>query len=296
MIKNIHLTTIIGLFILMNSISLNVNAQQADAFKLFNENGRRISFKKMVKSLEKADVILFGELHNDPIAHYLQLKLIESLAEKSTNGLLLGAEMFEADNQKGLTDFVEGKSDYETLAKEVRLWPNHKTDYHPLVAFAKEHNLPFIATNIPRRFASMVYRGGFEVLTGLTEDEKSWIAPQPIPYDSTLPGYVKMLEMSDMGSGHSNPNFPKAQAVKDATMAFFITNNMANDRLFVHFNGSYHSDNFEGISWYLKQYKPTLNVVTITTVLEANPKKLTKENKAKAHFTIAVDEKMTRTY
>lgn len=292
-----YLTTPIILLIFLAFCSSQLYAQQADAFKLFNEKGRRISYKKMVKSLAKADVILFGELHNDPIAHYLQRKLIEDLANRKDNRLILGAEMFEADNQKGLSDFMSDKIDYETYAKEVRLWPNYDTDYHPLVEFAKERELPFIATNVPRRFASMVYRGGFEVLTGLSEEEKAWVATQPVPYDPTLPGYVKMLEMGGMGaSNHSNENFPKAQAIKDATMAYFIGKNMVDNKLFIHFNGSYHSDNFEGIAWYLNEYRPELKVVTITTVMEPNPKKLIAENKDKAHFTIAVDEKMTRTY
>lgn len=80
----------------------------------------------------------------------------------------------------------------DTLA---RLWNNHKTDYKPLVDFAKNNRTPFIATNVPRRYASMVFREGFEALNSLPSNEKKWIAPLPIPYDSTLPGYVKMIEM-----------------------------------------------------------------------------------------------------
>ena len=49
--------------------------------------------------------------------------------------------------------------------------------------------------------------------------EKTWMAPLPMDYDANLPGYVKMVEM--MG-GHGGANMPKAQATKDATMAYFI--------------------------------------------------------------------------
>jgi uncharacterized iron-regulated protein len=295
-LKTHQILIALTLLLFISGISA-LEAQQADAFKLFNEKGRRISYKKMVKSLAKADVILFGELHNDPIAHFLQRKLIEDMAKTKKKQITLGAEMFEADNQVGLTSYLNGDIDNEKFTKDVRLWPNYETDYKPLVEFAKNQNIPFIATNVPRRFASMVFRGGFDVLTGLTEEEKSWIATQPVPYDPTLPAYVKMLEMGGMGSSmHSTDNFPKAQAIKDATMAHFICRNFVDDNLFIHFNGSYHSDNFEGIMWYINQYMPTLKVITITTVLEKNPKKLTKENKGKANFTISVDENMTRTY
>ena len=118
----------------------------------------------------------------------------------------------------------------------------------PLVDFAKENKLAFIATNIPRRYASLVSKKGFEALDNLTEEEKTWIAPLPILYDATLPGYVEMMKM--MGD-HTSPNMPKAQAIKDATMAYFIQKNLQPNSVFIHYNGTYHSDNFEGIYWYL---------------------------------------------
>jgi uncharacterized iron-regulated protein len=45
----------------------------------------------------------------------------------------------------------------------TQLWSNYQTDYRPLVDFAKE-NLRFIATNIPRRYASMINKMGIKAL------------------------------------------------------------------------------------------------------------------------------------
>jgi uncharacterized iron-regulated protein len=249
----------------------------------------------MVKSLKKADVVLFGELHNDPIAHFLQRSLLEEFAKEKDRTLIVGAEMFEADNQQAVQDYMKSRIDEAAFDSLARFWPNYDTDYKPVLEYAKTIGADFIATNVPRRYASMVYRGGFEALDSLSEEEKSWIAPLPFPYDANLPGYVAMLEM--MG-GHGGENFPKAQAIKDATMGYFIAESMKGKEkpLFLHLNGSYHSDNFEGIVWYLQQYAPELKVMTVTTVLEENPKKLSEENKAKASYTIAVDARMPRTY
>ena len=44
-------------------------------------------------------MVLFGELHNNPISHWLQLELTEDLHAARGADLVLGAEMFEADNQ-----------------------------------------------------------------------------------------------------------------------------------------------------------------------------------------------------
>jgi hypothetical protein len=93
-----------------------------------------------------------------------------------------------------------------------------------------------------------------------------------------------------------NENFPKAQAIKDASMAHFILTNWSPEKLLIHYHGAYHSDNFESIYWYLKQHNPELNILTITTVSQEDISELTEKNTGKAHFTICVDEDMTTTY
>jgi len=276
--------------------AITINGQDK-AFTIYNAKGKKVSYKKMIKTLAKKDIVLFGELHNNPISHWLQLEVTKSLGKK--RNLILGAEMIERDNQKILNDYLSGKINEKQFDTLAHLWPNYETDYAPLVNYAKEHKIPFVAANIVRKYASMVYRGGFEALDTLSADEKKWIAKLPIEYDKDLPGYQKMLEM--MG-GHGGENLPKAQAIKDATMAESIYNayqlaikNLENVT-FIHFNGAYHSDNYEGILWYLKKLAPQLNYATITTVSQANIKKLLEENKGIADFIIVVDEDMTTTY
>ena len=266
-------------------------AQQKPAYILYNAKGKKVSYKKMVKQLAKKDIVLFGEFHNNAIAHWLELVVAKDLSEK--RNLIFGAEMFEADNQQALNNYLAGKITAKGLDSAARLWSNYKTDYAPIINFAKEKNAAFIATNIPRRYASLVSKKGFEALDTLSTLEKSWMAPLPMDYDSTLPGYVKMLEM--MG-GHGGANMPKAQATKDATMAYFILQNFKQGSLFIHYNGSFHSENYDGINWYLKRKRPDLNYGTITTVSQKNIKELLAENKGKADFIICVDEDMTNTY
>ncbi len=272
-------------------ISGIVSAQQKPAYIIYNAEGKQVSYKKMMKKLAQKDVVLFGEYHNNAIAHWLELEVAKDLKEKRE--LVFGAEMFEADNQQPLDDYLAGKLSAKGLDSSARLWNNYKTDYAPLVNFAKEIKAPFVATNIPRRYASLVSKKGFEALDTLSAKEKAWIAPLPLDYDSTLPGYVNMLKM--MG-GHGSANMPKAQASKDATMAYFILQNTRPGTLFIHYNGSYHSDNFDGINWYLKRKKPELNIGTISTVSQKNIRELLAENKGKADFIICVDEDMTNTY
>lgn len=281
----------IFLSILSVVVFLNLSAQNKKGYRLYNAQGKEIRYSKMMKSLVKADIILFGEYHNNPISHWLQIETTKDLFLKRK--IKLAAEMFEADNQQALSNYVSGKITQKAFDTSARLWPNYKTDYAPLVNFAKANKLEFIAANIPRRYASLVSKKGFEGLDTLTAIEKTWIAPLPIEYNAELPGYKKMIEM--MG-GHGGVNLPKAQAIKDATMAHFILKNRQPNELIIHFNGAYHSDNYEGILWYLQRKEPNLKYVTITTVSQKDNSKLDKENLHKADFIICVDDDMTTTY
>ncbi|MDN5199737.1 ChaN family lipoprotein [Fulvivirgaceae bacterium BMA10] len=263
------------------------------AYKIFNGKGKASSYKSLLKEAGKADVVLFGELHNNPICHWLQLELTKDLYEEKKNDLKLGAEMFERDDQLLLDEYLNGLVPLKNFEREAKLWNNYKTDYAPLVNFAKEHQLPFIATNIPRRYANLVYRKGFESLEDLPEESRKYIAPLPIAYDPELKGYKSMLEMA---GGHGGENLPKAQAIKDATMAWSIHANCERGKSIIHYHGTYHSNNFEGIVWYLKKLEPKLKILTIASVEQDLIEDLNEKNKNLADFVLAVPKSMTKTY
>ena len=266
------------------------------AYVIYNEKGREVNYRNMMRGLIDADIILFGELHDNPICHWLQLEVTRDLFNSGGNKIILAAEMFEADNQLILDEYVGGLISESRFEDEARLWRNYKTDYKPLVVFARDNSLQFIASNIPRRYANMVFRGGFEALDDLTAEALDYIAPLPVKYDPGLPGYSAMLDMAGGGMGHSSDNLPKAQAIKDATMAHFIIENWSPGSQLIHFHGTYHSDNFEGIYWYLKQHDPDLQIVTIASVLQESPEELEEDAEGRANFIIVIPESMTRTY
>ena len=272
------------LFLLGWLLTVGGFAQDKKAYVFFDKNGKRTSYKKLLRKSEKADIVLFGEYHNNPIAHWLELELLKDLQPKRL--LILGAEMLERDNQEALDRYLQGAIDQKGLDTLARLWKNYKTDYKPLVDFAKKHQLPFVATNIPRQYANLVYKKGIQALDTLASAEKQWIVRLPFAYDGSLSQYEKMKKMS----GHNTENLPMAQAIKDATMAESILAHLKPNSLFVHFNGSYHSDYYQGIGWYLRRERPDLRILTIATTSQAELKRLAKENYGQADFILAVDE------
>jgi uncharacterized iron-regulated protein len=281
----------IFLIALATCSSLLSFGQNKPAYVIYSSEGKKVTYQKMINTLIRKDVVLFGEIHNNPIAHWLQYEVTTDF--KAQKPLILGAEMLEADQQTALNNYLKGDIDAKKLASSIKLWPNYDTDYAPLVDFAKTNNLPFVATNVPRRFASLVFKNDFKSLDSLSKVEKSWIAPLPIPFDPELATYKNILKM--MGE-HGSELLVKAQAIKDATMAHFILKTYQKNHLFIHFNGAYHSDNFEGILWYLKKQNSNLKYGTISTVSQNDINKLDTEHLNKADFIICVDENMTTTY
>ncbi|WP_231915324.1 ChaN family lipoprotein [Lewinella sp. 4G2] len=263
------------------------------AYNLFTKEGTATKYKKLLKSAAKADIILFGESHNDALGHWLQNTVFRDLQDLDGRPLALGMEMFEVDQQQALEDYLVGDIELKALDEVGEgVWPNFRTDYEPIAKWAQANGISVYGTNVPRKYARVVFREGFKGLRPMAESGE--FPPLPIPYDPNQPAYVEMLEM--MPGGHGGENFPKAQAIKDATMAWRISQVLPeNGRLF-HLNGSFHSDNYQGIYWYLDRYAPEKKVMTITVVEQEEVDDLLKENEGKADFIFTVPATMTKTY
>lgn len=263
------------------------------AYLIYSKNGNTVSYQSLIIQSKNSDLVFFGELHNNAIAHWLQFEMIQELSADTSRATKVGMEMFEADQQLLIDEYFTDKISRSSFENEARLWNNYATDYKPVLEFAKENQMKLIATNIPRRYASSVYGNGLEILDELSDEAKQWMMPLPVEVDTTLPGYQSMLEMAQ---GHGGMNIVYAQAVKDATMAHFLLKNFSEgDRIF-HLNGSYHSNDYEGIVWYVKDQRPELRVLTINTITVDDVQNVAEEQLQFADFTLVVPSTMTNTY
>lgn len=288
----------LGILCLVTIISVRAQSQELKSHQIYDQQKQPVTFSEMAEALKGYDVILFGEFHNNPLIHWIQLRLTQELYQQSED-LVLGAEMLEADNQLILDEYFEGLIDNKRFEAEMRLWPNYSTDYKPLVEFARNNNLKFVATNIPRRYASLVSKQGLESLDSLSELAQTYIAPLPIEVDTLTPGYGEMFDMMKRHSsqGMEPINFIAAQAVKDATMAHFINGNLPAEGVFIHFNGDYHSKQFGGIYWYLTRLNPSLEIAVIAVFEDPEETLDFPENEEHpATFSIVVPSSFTKTH
>lgn len=286
-------------FCFICSLIINPILSQKPAYLIYKD-GNKVQWQDLLKAANSSDIIFFGELHDNPIAHWLEYELVKDLFSQNSNNLVLGAEMFETDNQLILNEYLSNLINEKNFLDEAKLWQNYQTDYRPLVEFAKKNNLKFIATNIPRRYAAAVNYSSFSALNKFSNEALNFIAPLPIPFDSTLDCYASMRQMPAMSRAHTSKLYlDQAQAIKDATMAWNIIKNLADNKKFLHFNGAYHSDYHQGIVWYLNYYfkeanKSNYKILTIT-IQEVDDIELPPiENSA--DFIILTPSTLTKTY
>ncbi|GAB3869680.1 hypothetical protein GCM10028824_17100 [Hymenobacter segetis] len=270
------------------------------AYRLFSAAGLPADYDQMLQELAQADVVLFGEQHNDALAHWLELQVAKDLQKlKKPGQLVVGMEMFERDVQPLVAQYAAGTLADTAFERQARPWPNYATDYRPLLLFARENHLPVIGTNAPRPFAKTVAQRSLTALDKLPANDRALLAPLPLKVDYDLPGYKNMAAMfggSGQAHGGGAQNIIQAQALKDATMAHFIQASLAPGQTMLHLNGSYHSDHHDGIGAWLHQYAPKLRVKTISVVTQEQLQTLEKEQVNVADYVVVVPADAAKTY
>ena len=285
-----RILTLLSFFIFVTNF---LNAQ-ISTHQVFDKEGKTVTIEQILEASSSSELIFFGELHNNSIAHWLQLQLLKSLHQSGAD-LVLAGEFFERDDQLNINEWFSGKITDKNFEAEAKLWNNYSTDYKPLMLYAKQNNIPFIASNIPRKYASLVSRDGLTALEELSQEAKTFIAPLPIVIDKDLPGYVGMKNMMH-GSGMNVDYMVEAQAIKDATMAYSLYNAIEKKQQIYHINGSYHSNNYEGIVWYIKQKYPEVKVLTIATVEQNDISNLENASKGIADFILVLPSDSPKSY
>ena len=223
----------------------------------------------MAQKLSQYDVVFFGEYHDQGEIHQAELELLQAIHKVKGEKLALSMEMFEADNQTKLNDFLAGSLSEEDFLATSRPWPNYKTDYAPLVNFAKEKKMPVIAANVPRFLAAHVAKNNAS-----TEDVEAQYQ-QWLPKHTYAPeGAYKDKFYAQMSSPAAPMKMPPqrlaavyaAQCLKDDKMAESIAafSDEHKNMQVLHINGCFHSDAYLGTAQKLEALRPKLKVAVIT--------------------------------
>lgn len=234
----------------------------------------------------RTNVILLGEVHDDVVAHQMQLLILRRCLEvckAADRSLVLSLEMFENDVQQVLDEYVLSRGIREQdFLQDARPWGNYARDYRPLVEFCREHGVRVVAANPPRRYVSVTARGGSRALKELMQQApgNSPLPPLPLPPASAAyhANFVEVIasevpqpatnsagecpyigfKASDVRS--VRPEMMEAQLLWDHTMAQSIARSLQStspaDRspLVLHVCGAFHCAHGLGIPEVLPQY------------------------------------------
>jgi uncharacterized iron-regulated protein len=240
--------------------------------------GKTIPFSEMADSAAKADVIFFGEQHDDDETHRAELALLKSIGDRRQT-VILSLEMFERDVQAQLDAYLAGTMSEEDFRAQSRPWPNYAADYRPLLELAKEKKWRVIASNVPRRLASGVSRRGLASVDSLPASDRVLVARelQCPKGDQYYKNFVEVMSghgPGDAASAGITDRFYEAQCVKDETMAESIANAMSQGgagAIVVHFNGAFHSDYGLGTASRVIRRLPAAKSVVVSAVPQTSP-------------------------
>lgn len=168
-----------------------------------------------------SQVFLVGEHHDNPHHHANQLELIRQIHEVAQKPMSIGLEMFETRFQPQLDQWVEGILDLDDFIRVYyENWDQPWILYRDILLYAREHEIPLVALNIPRRVVKKVAQKGFASLT--TEDMAE--LPEGITCNVT-PEYESFIQRVFGWHGKKNnsfTNFCEAQVLWDTVMAINI--------------------------------------------------------------------------
>ena len=299
-----------------SSPGLGDSAYVAGDYRVFTGAGSPASIDDIVAAMAAVEVVFVGETHDDPTGHALELQLLEGAwraygaaagdsagaedgaagrSRSGTRPVALSLEFFQHDVQPVVDEYLAGLITEKAFLADSRPWPRYRTDYRPLVEFARERGLAVVAANSPRRYANRVSRLGRESLADLSAEAKASIAP--LPYGQPSPAYrdqwiqTIMAVMKEEGTKCGKPiaaaaptdstaatvpparhsahegmgNQLHSQALWDATMAYWIDDHLVRnpDALVLHMVGSFHVERGTGTPEHLERYRPGTSLLIV---------------------------------
>lgn len=264
------LTSAIGLLFLAFGTVL-----QASSFPKIYDSQKKslIELKDLNQQLESIDVLIIGEEHDDLKGHQEKLKLIQELSRSYS--ICISMEMFETDQQTVLNEYLSNQISEKSFHSSIKLWNNYNSAYRPIIEFAKENNIPVLASNAPDRYVKVISHKGMEGIQKLSDQSLHLLPPlYQIKLYSQKEYEDNFYEMLGMNNHNKpNDNMLLAQYLRDASMSHFIANHFFKNRLkIVHINGRFHSDYQLGVTHRLKSMG--LNVLSISMFLLSGGKKI----------------------
>ena len=249
--------------------------------RVFDSRARQyVDLAALADAAARADVIFFGEQHDNPATHRAELALLAAVGARRSN-VVVSLEMFDRDVQSVLDAYLAGQIPESAFVATSRAWPRYNTDYRALVELARAHGWPVVAANPPRRFATAVSRAGLGMLDTMPARDRATVARDlSCPRDKYYERFAESMKGHSAGGGPASARdstdavavtnrFYEAQCVKDETMGESIAAAIVKagtGAIVLHFNGAFHTDMGLGTTARARQRMPNARTLLVTAV------------------------------
>jgi len=285
-----------------NTRPLTVGEAQP-ALRIYDSKAKRfVAFPQLVNGIASADIVFFGEQHNDPATHSAELAVLAALGERRPH-VIVTLEMFERDVQPLVNQYLAGTISEQNFLAGARPWNNYTTDYRPLIELARVRGWPVVAANAPKALASGISRRGLVMLDTLNKRERSFLAAEHLcpKDDQYYRNFAESMKGHSAGGGpptaaddavmaQMTDRFYEAQCAKDEAMGESIALALAGapkGTVIFQVDGAFHSDFGLGTAARARRRAPGASSVILTAVpVEDLSKANGSEHAAKADYVL----------
>jgi len=176
-----------------------------DATPVLNLNAA-FDLGSIIPALADKRVVFVGEIHNRYEHHLTQLEIIRQLHSIHPR-LAIGMEAFQQPFQHSLDAYIAGQLSERDLLRDSEYYQRWRFDfrhYAPILRFAREHQLPVIALNLPTELTKKAGEVGIEALS---EAEKAAIPDQIDRSDAAYE--ARLRDVFDQHPHRGNQSFDK---------------------------------------------------------------------------------------
>lgn len=180
--------------------------------------GIPVTLEQLLDVAGDARVVYFGETHDNPASHHLEVELLAGLERRHPGQMALGLEMFSRSQQPVLDRWVAGElTEKEFLQQSgwFRHWGMNFGYYRELLDLARDRHIPVIALNAEK-----------SLVRAITTKSPAELTPEQraeLPQMDLKDPYQRAQTLAILGD-HSHgklgaEGFLRAQTLWDETMA-----------------------------------------------------------------------------
>jgi uncharacterized iron-regulated protein len=191
--------------------------RQGDGLRLLRvTDGQELALRDALGELSAARLLFLGEFHDQPSHHQAQLAVIRALHEVD-HPLAIGLEMFRAEDQETLDQWVAGTLSLEHfLPLYYANWNFPWALYRDIFLYAREHRIPLVGLNVPLGLVQQVARAGFR---SLAPEQLERLPMVRCVVDEQYEEFIRRAMGMHSTGGREFTHFCEAQLMWDTVMA-----------------------------------------------------------------------------